>query len=120
MPNPVVHFEIVGRDGKKLQSFYSDLFGWNVDANNPMDYGMVEAQDGHGIGGGITAAGDQGRAPGVTVYAEVPDLQATLDKAASMGGKMVMPPMEVPGGPMLAMFQDPEGNLIGIIKSGSM
>jgi hypothetical protein len=36
MPNPVTHFEIVGKDGKKLQEFYASLFGWAVDANNPM------------------------------------------------------------------------------------
>ena len=119
MPNPVVHFEIVGNDSKKLQSFYSSLFGWNIDANNPMDYGMVEAQEGKGIGGGVAAAGDTGRS-GVTVYAEVDDLQACLDKATSLGGKMVMPPMEVPGGPVLAMFADPEGHVIGLVKSGSM
>ncbi len=54
MANPVTHFEIQGADGPKLQQFYRDTFGWDVDANNPMDYGMVSAQ-GRGIGGGITA-----------------------------------------------------------------
>lgn len=56
MPNPVVHFEVTGKDGKKLQEFYSKAFGWSVNAANPMSYGIVEAQDGHGIGGGTRAA----------------------------------------------------------------
>ena len=43
MPNPVVHFEITGRDGEALQRFYRDAFGWKVNADNPMDYGVVEA-----------------------------------------------------------------------------
>ncbi len=34
MAQKVVHFEIIGKDGKKLQEFYSALFGWNIDANN--------------------------------------------------------------------------------------
>ena len=119
MPNPVTHFEIAGNDGKKLQAYYANLFGWKVDANNPMDYGMVEAQDGHGIGGGITGTMGQ-RPPGVTVYVEVDNPQAYLDKAVSMGGKVVMPVSEVPGGVVIAQFSDPEGNLVGLAKAGSM
>jgi predicted enzyme related to lactoylglutathione lyase len=37
-----------------------------------------------------------------------------------MGGKVIMPPTEIPGSVTMAQFQDPEGNLIGLIKSGSM
>ena len=66
-----------------------------------------------GIGGGIS--GD-GAYSGVTVYVQVDDLQKFLDKAESLGGKTVMPPMEVPGVVTLAMFSDPEGNVIGMIQ----
>ena len=41
MGNPVVHFEIIGKDTARLGDFYSRLFGWSVDTNNPMGYGMV-------------------------------------------------------------------------------
>ena len=118
MPNPVTHFEVLGKDGKKLQEFFSQLFDWSIDANNPMQYGMVSAQDGHGIGGGIGPA--MGPAEGgsghVTFYVEVEDPQATLDKAVSLGGKVVMAPAEGPGGPVVALFTDPEGHLIGLAK----
>ena len=110
--NPVTWFEISGKDGGALQKFYSDLFGWNVDASNPMQYGMVEGKDG-GIGGGITASQDG--SAGLTVYVSVDDLQASLDKATSLGGQVVMPPMDVPGGPKIAMFRDPAGNNVGIM-----
>ena len=113
MPNPVVHFEIVGKDGKKLQNFYSNLFGWKIDANNPMNYGMVEASQG-GIGGGIGPT-DQGEGH-VTIYIAVDDLQAYLDKAEGMGGKTVMPPTEIPGMVTFALFTDPEGHLVGMVK----
>src|SRR4029078_7782778 len=103
MAQPVVHFEIHGKDGKKLQDFYGKLFDWNVDTNNPMNYGMVAAGDG-GIGGGIT----QSEAPMVTFYINVPDVAAALKKAESLGAKTVMPPMEVPRGPMIAEFSDRE------------
>ena len=115
MANKVTHFEVHGKDGEKLQRFYASLFGWKVDANNPMQYGMVSPEQG-GIGGGITS----GAAPMVTFYVEVADLAAALKKAERLGGKTVMPPMEVPGGPRIAQFADPEGNVIGLAKAGSM
>ena len=114
MAQPVVHFEVHGKDGKKLQEFYGKLFDWNVDTNNPMSYGMVAAGEG-GIGGGITQA-QPGGGPMVTFYVNVPDLAAALARAESLGGKTVMPPMAVPGGPEIALLSDLEGNVIGLSK----
>ena len=118
MAGKVSHFEIHGKNGKKSQEFYASLFGWKVDANNPMNYGMVAGMDG-GIGGGVTEV-QPGGAPMVTVYVEVADLDAALKKAESLGGKMVAPPMDVPGGPTIAMMSDPDGNVVGLLKEGSM
>ena len=118
MAPKVTWWEVIGKDGKKLQDFYSQLFGWNVDANNAMGYGMVDAQE-TGLGGGIASGQDPNQSH-VTVYVEVDDLQAALDKAESLGGSTIMPPMDVPEGPTIAMFHDPEGHLIGLLKAGSM
>jgi uncharacterized protein len=77
-----------------------------------MNYGMVGGE-GRGIGGGISA----GQSPDekrVTFYVEVDDLQKYLDKAEMLGGKTLMPPMDVPGGPKIAMFATPEGHEIGL------
>jgi predicted enzyme related to lactoylglutathione lyase len=113
MGNPVVHFEIVGKDLAKLTGFYNQLFGWNIDANNPMNYGMVDtASNGQGIAGGI----GQGDQPMVTFYVQVPDPQAALDRAVALGGKVVQPVMEIPGVVTMAVFADPEGHAIGIVK----
>jgi uncharacterized protein len=114
MPNPVVHFEVTGQDGKKLQEFYSKTFGWNVNADNPMNYGIVEGQEG-GIGGGISA-GD-GSTKQVTFYIAVDNPQAYLDKIESKGGKTVMPVTEIPGMVILAQFADPEGNIVGLVDA---
>jgi len=67
-----------------------------------------------GIAGGIGQE-PEGKAR-VTNYVQVPDLQATLDRAVAMGGKVVMPPMEIPGVVTMAQFADPDGNLMGLIK----
>jgi hypothetical protein len=118
MGNKVVHFEVAGGDGKKLQAFYGKAFGWNIDANNPMNYGVVAGDDA-GIAGGVGPAGPDGTAH-VTFYIEVDDLQAALDNIEKLGGKTVNPPMDVPGGPSLAHFSDPEGNFVGLVKAQTM
>lgn len=116
MADPVVHFEIISQDADKLHSFYSDVFGWKIDANNPMNYGLVDNESA-GIGGGIGAPpeGYQGH---VTFYIQVTDPAATLEQIESLGGKTLMPPDEIPGtDTTIAQFSDPAGNVIGLTKA---
>jgi uncharacterized protein len=121
MGQPVVHFEITGGDAPKLHSFYSDLFGWEIDANNPMNYGVVNregnlTEDGIGIGGGISP-GPQGYPGHVTVYVQVPDVEAALAKAESLGGTRMMGPEMVMEDLEIGLFTDPEGHVIGLMHS---
>ena len=116
MTRPVVHFEIHGKDRKKLQEFYQALFDWKIEEMEGMPYGMVSPGVGgppEGVGGGIT---ESPAAPLVTFYVQVVDLNETLKKVESMGGKTVQAPMDIPGGPTLAQLADPEGNVIGLVK----
>jgi hypothetical protein len=114
MAQPVLHFEILGPDGPALQKYYADLFGWEINSDNPQNYGMVTGIE-PGIGGGVGPSQDGN--PFVTVYVQSDDLQASLDKAESLGGKKVMDPMDIEGGPSIAMFADPQGNVIGLFKA---
>ena len=121
MGQPVVHFEIVGKDAAKLQSYYGELFDWNIDANNPMGYGIVNREDnvngeGVGIGGGV-AGGPEGYDGHVTFYVEVPDVEGSLAKAESLGGRRLMGPDQVMEGLVIGQFADPEGHVIGVIQS---
>ena len=113
MADPVIHFEIIGKDAADSQKFYADLFGWDIDADNPLKYGSVTAGEG-GIGGGVGPTMDG--SVRTMFYVGVEDLQAKIDTAQALGAKTVMPPMAVPGGPSIAMFTDPDGNLIGLMK----
>lgn len=113
MGNPVVHFEIYGRNAAPLREFYEKAFGWEIHADNPMNYGMVHTNaDGKGIEGGV-AEGD----PRVNVVIEVPDLESALATIESAGGKIVTPITEVPGVVTFAEFSDPEGNVVGLAKA---
>ena len=120
MGQPVVHFEVIGKDGERLRSYYSELFGWEIDANNPMNYGMVQREgntnaDGVGIGGGV-GTGPEGYPGHVTFYVEVPDVEAALAKAESLGGSRVMGPEKVGDETEIGLFNDPEGHQIGVVK----
>ena len=114
MPNPIVHFEIIGSDAPELQRFYRELFEWNVDTNNEWQYGMVETGGEGGINGGI--GGGTGDGKRVTVYAAVDDPQGYLDKAERLGATVVMPVTDM-GAAVIAMFTDPAGNITGLVKN---
>lgn len=117
MGQPVVHFEIAGKDATKLQDFYSELFDWKIKVNKEMmGYGVVETGGEGGINGGIfTPPGDT--PPYTMFYIHGDDLQAQLTKIESLGGKTVMAPMELPGErASVAIFTDLDGNHIGLFS----
>ena len=124
MGQAVVHFEIAGKDAEKLQSYFAELFGWDINADNEFKYGIVAREgntnsDGIGIGGGISA-GPEGYDGHVTFYVEVPDVEAALAKAESLGGSRVMGPEKVMEEIEIGLFNDPEGHVIGVMTgSGS-
>jgi uncharacterized protein len=120
MGQAVVHFEITGKDPDKLQSYYAELFDWDIDADNEFKYGIVAREgntnaDGIGIGGGISG-GPEGYDGHVTFYVEVPDVEAALAKAESLGGTRMMGPDEVMEGLTIGLFTDPEGHVIGLMN----
>jgi predicted enzyme related to lactoylglutathione lyase len=115
MGSPIVHFELIGKDAAALKEFYTQLFGWEIGDLMPDmgNYGLIDGAS-SALAGGVGQS-DDGK-PRVTVYAQVDDLQATLDKAVALGGAVVMPPTEIPGVTTLALFTDPDGNVFGLTK----
>jgi uncharacterized protein len=111
MSSPLIHFEVAGKDPEKLQSFFGDLFGWQINSDNPMNYGMVNLSD--DVGGGVGPA-PEGQPGHAMFYVGVNDVEAALQKAESLGGSRVFGPMEVPDGPTIGHFADPEGNVVGL------
>ena len=112
--HPVVHWEIQSMDPGRLHSFYTNVFGWKIDTNNPMGYGMVQSGGGGGIGGGI--GGTQMPASKVLVYASVPSIESVLSLVSQHGGRTVMPRQDI-GPVIMALYEDPEGNLMGLVES---
>jgi uncharacterized protein len=123
MGQPVVHFEIIGKDPAKLRGYFGELFGWEFGlpspvseaVSDPADYGFVNrmtTSDGTGIPGGV--GGGPGYESHAVFYVAVPDVEAALAKAESLGGKRLMGPERAPSGLVVGQFTDPEGNLVGV------
>jgi predicted enzyme related to lactoylglutathione lyase len=117
MANPVVHFEIIGKDGDKTKQFFTDLFGWSINSDNPMNYGLTDPGE-SGIGRGI-AGGIGGAMPGqdghVTFYVEVEDVEAALVKAEGLGATRLFGPETIMEGLTIGLFADLDGRPIGVL-----
>jgi predicted enzyme related to lactoylglutathione lyase len=127
MGQPVVHFEIIGKDPAKLREYFGELFGWEFGVpspvseavSDPAQYGFVDRMalpDGTGIPGGV--GGGPGYEGHAVFYIAVPDVEAALQKAESLGGKRRMGPERAPSGLVVGHFTDPEGNLVGVAGIG--
>jgi predicted enzyme related to lactoylglutathione lyase len=115
MGNAVVHFEIGGPDDAPLIAFYGELFGWKLQPFEGGGYTLIDTCGGGGINGGIGKS--QTGEPWSTFYVEAGDLQAVLGKAESLGAKTVMPVTDFGGAVTIAMFNDPDGLLVGLVKA---
>ena len=113
MPNPVVHFEIGCKDLEKADRFYSSLFGWSVSQMGPARMIATGAQE--GIQGHFTALGHEPHHYTI-FYVQVENIAASLAKAESLGGKTVVPQVDIPNYGSFAWFADGDGNTVGLWK----
>ncbi len=81
-------------------------------AVSPRSAVAATTADGTGIPGGV--GGGAGYESHVLFYVGVPDVEAALRRAESLGGKRRMGPERAPSGLVVGHFTDPEGNLIGV------
>jgi predicted enzyme related to lactoylglutathione lyase len=114
MGAPVTWFEIIGPEPAKLQSFYGELFGWELQRVPDFDYAMTHTHAEGMIDGGIGSSPTGDRY--VMFYPEVSDPGVTLDRVESLGGKTLVPVTEMDM-VTFAQLADPAGNRIGITKS---
>lgn len=127
MGNPVMFFEIAGKDGVSLQDFYSSTFegwiilpfGWST-SHFPNDILAIdptpEPLPDQGIKGHIYPLHDDADIENrISIFIQVEDLHETLNKIENRGGKTLVTPQELPDGMgSIAMFSDPSGNVIGL------
>ena len=124
MSGRVVHFEVPFDDGDRARAFYSDVFGWQIQAMPEFDYNFVQTgptgEDGMPtepayIGGGMFTRDAQVDRPIITI--DVDDMTAALASIADHGGATVREPEQVGDMGIAAYFRDSEGNLMGLWQS---
>jgi predicted enzyme related to lactoylglutathione lyase len=112
-----MRWQIVTKNPTRLADFYRDLFDWEINTNNALNYRMVDSGTDRGITGGIWPAPPE--APSfVQLFIEVDDIDAAVAKAAGLGGQVIIPPQLLPDGDRLAILRDPEGIPFGVFVPG--
>lgn len=114
MGAPLCHFEFMTNDVEKTKSFYKSVFDWDFDSESMKGYTLVKT--GKEPDGGIMKVPPQAPGPALNVFFLVDDLDATLEKAKSGGGSVIVPPTPVPNVGSFAMFTDLDGSPVGIFK----
>lgn len=114
--HPIVHVELSANDREAAGKFYSALFGWQVQNHPEMNYSTFTAEGGP-AGGFSQVADGMATAGQTTVYVGTDDIDGTLAKAEQLGGKVLMPKMEIPNTGWMGLFQDPTGNIVGLFTS---
>jgi predicted enzyme related to lactoylglutathione lyase len=116
MGQPVVHWELWSENPERIAQFYEKVFDWQIRHIPALNYRVVETGGSGGINGGIMKP-QAGPWPGkMAFYIDVDDIDAYGEKITSGGGKIVVSRMEVPGVGELALFEDPDGRVLGLWK----
>jgi uncharacterized protein len=108
MGNPVLQFQIISKAPDETAAFYASLFGWRVDANNPMGYRQIETGSKAGIQGGIWPAPPQALTF-VQLFVGVDNVKASVAQAIALGAELIIPPTILQEGGEMAVLHDPQG-----------
>jgi predicted enzyme related to lactoylglutathione lyase len=119
----VVHFEIPADDVEKLGNFYRKLFGWKITRMlGPTEYWGIQTvpvdEQGvplrNGVNGGMMKRQNPERKP--VNYINVESVDEYSKRIEELGGRIVVPKMEVPGVGWWALALDPDGNQFAIMQ----
>jgi hypothetical protein len=117
----IVHVELPAASGKEASRFYNEAFGWKDSYYEASDYYMFDLGD--GTGGGFNKLTGEGNVPvgpgDVLVYISTDDIEDSLARVESLGGKTILPRTDVSGMGAFAFFADPTGNRVGLWQSAS-
>ena len=116
MANKIVHWELMGADGDAQKAFYSTIFDWEFAATEGFENYHMTTAEATGVGGAV-GQGNEHMPNYAAMYVEVGDINETLGVIEASGGSTVVPRTEIPGTVSFALFNDPAGNLVGIVES---
>lgn len=113
MGNPIIHWEFVVPDAHQARAFYRKIFDWRFDDTAFPGYTIIETGTDPS---GALKSGPRAPMAGLNTYFEVSDLKVTLRNVVELGGKILVPPTEIPSVGSYAMFADPGGVAVGVLE----
>jgi predicted enzyme related to lactoylglutathione lyase len=117
-PGHIGWHELYASDWQKAFAFYSELFGWQKDqAADLGEMGIYQlfSHEGQQIGGMFNKPA-QVPVTFWLYYFNVGDIDAAGERVTKGGGKILMGPMEVPGGGMfIIQGLDPQGAMFALL-----
>ena len=115
MGDPVMQWQIISKEPEKHASFYASVFGWTINADNPLGYRMALPSPDRGIPGGFWPAPPEANSF-VQLFVEVGDIAKTVAKVTANGGTVLIPPQTLPQGEQMAVLRDPLGLTFGVTQ----
>ncbi len=116
MANPFVHVELNTQDVEKSKAFYSKLFAWKLEDTQMPNGTYTMISVGEGTGGGMLKHPMPGAPSTWLAYVLVDDINASTQKAKSLGATLIKDVMEVGEAGWLSIIQDPTGAVLGMWK----
>ena len=111
----VIHFEIPVDDPGRAQTFYRDVFGWEITGwGGPADYWLARTgpEDEPGIDGALTPRSETS----AWLHVGVGSVDEAIGRIEAAGGAVITPKAAIPGVGYMAYCQDSEGNTIGVYE----
>lgn len=113
-PHKIVHIEISSKDRAAMKKFYGEVFAWEFQDYDEMNYTTFTAEG--GTGGGFNPVTAENPAGTITPYINTADIADTVKKIKAAGCEVVMEPSEIPGVGHFAVFRDPSGNEMALLQ----
>ena len=109
--------ELMTSDTAAAKKFYSSLFGWDIKDMDmgDMTYSVVRNRGNETAGMMAIPAEAHGAPPHWGAFVTVDDVDQTAAKVEALGGKILVPPRDVPGVGRFFLFQDPQGATLSAI-----
>jgi uncharacterized protein len=114
MGSPVTQWQFISKDPAKHSAFYSEVFGWKINADNPLGYRQADTGSTKGIPGGFWPAPPEAQAF-VQLFIEVNNMEESVSKVTANGGSVLIPPQNLPAGEQMAILRDPMGVSFGLV-----
>jgi predicted enzyme related to lactoylglutathione lyase len=121
IPGKFIWFDLITPDPLAAQAFYGQVFGWSFQPVAGVSDYTVIAADGRLVGGVFQPVAGAGSPVGTRWlgFVSVRDLRKTISRLGGMGFTTVLPATEVPGRGTQAVVRDPQGAIVGLLKSAS-